>query len=28
VQINDRAILNDAWSGGHSNVNWHSITIA
>jgi hypothetical protein len=28
VTINDRAILNDAWSGGHSNVNWQSITIA
>jgi hypothetical protein len=28
VSIYDRAILNDAWSGGHSNVNWQSITIA
>lgn len=28
VTINDRAIINNAWSGGHSNANWHSITIA
>jgi hypothetical protein len=28
VTINDRAILNDAWSGGHPSVNWQSITIA
>jgi hypothetical protein len=28
VTITDRAVVNDAWAGGHSNVNWHSITIA
>ncbi len=28
VTINDRAIINNSWSGGHSNANWHSITIA
>jgi hypothetical protein len=28
VTINDRAVLNDAWSGGHARSNWHSITIA
>ncbi len=28
VQITDRAIVNNYWSGGHSNTNWHSITIA
>ena len=27
VTITDRAIVNNFWSGGHSNVNWHSITI-
>ncbi|MGZ8437853.1 MAG: hypothetical protein ACXWXR_04855 [Candidatus Limnocylindrales bacterium] len=27
VQIWDRAIVNNFWSGGHGNVNWHSITI-
>jgi hypothetical protein len=28
VTINDRAILNDAWSGGHVVSNWQSLTIA
>jgi hypothetical protein len=28
VRIYDRAIVNNAWFGGHSNSNWHSITIA
>lgn len=28
VRIYDRAIVNDYWSGGHGNENWHSITIA
>jgi hypothetical protein len=28
VRIWDRAIVNNAWGGGHSNVNWHSLTIA
>lgn len=28
VTINDRVIANNSWSGGHSNANWHSITIA
>lgn len=28
VRIYDRAILGNYWSGGHSNENWHSITIA
>lgn len=28
VTINDRVIAGNAWSGGHSNANWHSITIA
>lgn len=28
VTIYDRAVVNDAWSGGHGNANWHSITIA
>jgi hypothetical protein len=28
VRIWDRAIVNNSWSGGHTNVNWHSITIA
>jgi hypothetical protein len=27
VQIWDRAIVNNFWSGGHGNVNWHSITL-
>jgi len=27
-RINDRAILNNYYSGGHGNSNWHSITIA
>jgi len=28
VTINDRVIANNSWSGGHTNANWHSITIA
>ena len=28
VRINDRAIINNSWSGGHPNENWRSITIA
>ena len=28
VRIYDRAIVNNAYSGRHSNSNWHSITIA
>lgn len=28
VRIDDRAVVNNAWSGGHSNENWQSITIA
>jgi hypothetical protein len=28
VSIYDRAVVNDAWGGGHGNANWHSITIA
>jgi len=28
VRIWDRAIVNNFWSGGHHNANWHSITIA
>jgi hypothetical protein len=28
VRISDRAIVNNAWFGGHSNSNWHAITIA
>jgi hypothetical protein len=28
VRIWDRAIVNNAYSGRHSNSNWHSITIA
>jgi hypothetical protein len=28
VRITDRAVLDNAWSGGHENENWQSITIA
>jgi hypothetical protein len=28
VQIWDRAIVNNSWSGAHHTANWHSITIA
>lgn len=28
VRIDDRAVVNNAWSGGHTNENWQSITIA
>jgi hypothetical protein len=28
VRIYDRAVVDDSWSGGHSNENWQSITIA
>jgi len=28
VRIYDRAIINNAWSGGHAAENWQSITIA
>jgi len=28
VRIYDRVVVNDYWSGGHSNENWQSITIA
>lgn len=27
VRIYDRAVINNHWSGGHGNENWHSITI-
>ena len=28
VRIDDRTVTDNAWSGGHSNENWQSITIA